>query len=235
MESPSDLRRVLILDTETSGLDPATGHLLEVAVAGYDIKHGLLNAHSWLCRAPTNEAHVVNGIPVELVQDFGIPTREKAQETVGACAMNFDAVVAHNVEFDRKWTGDLGKQWICTDSDVEWPLATPDRKLGTIHKKHLGYDIDGHRALADVATLIRLFDWVRTNGHDLGAMLARGLRPKARFVHRSPWQPDKDKREAANRVLKDNRFRWDPDAKEWFRMMPPEDAAGFPFDVKEVA
>lgn len=222
--SRSDLRRVLILDTETSSLDPATGHLLEVAIAGYDLQHGLLNAHSWLCRAPTNEAERVNGIPVELVQNWGIPSREKAQDTIGGCAANFDAVVAHSADFDRSWIGDLGKPWICTCDDVTWPKPSTSKSLVAIALAHGVGVSSAHRALADVMTLVALFDRVRES-HDLGAMLARGLRPKARFVSLAPFDR-KDEVKAAG-------FRWEPTQKVWTRTMAIEDAPTLPFEVRQ--
>lgn len=219
------MNRVLILDTETSGLDPKSGHLLEVAVAQYSIAHGLIRAHSWIVKAPSNEAYVVNGIPVELVRDdHGAVDSRNLDKVLHSLCETSDAIVAHSAEFDRQWLPDLERPWICTCDDVTWPRQTTSKSLVAIALAHGVGVSSAHRALADVMTLVALFNRVRES-HDLGAMLARGLRPKARFVSLAPFDR-KDEVKAAG-------FRWDAAQKVWTRMMALEDASALPFEVRQ--
>lgn len=227
MTSPSDLRRVLILDVETGGLDPETDPLLEVAVAEYCVTRGLIAATSWLVHSRENRAFVVNGIPVELVSD------ETATEhpgytikMLGDAAAGCQAVVAHNAAFDRRWFADLGLPWICTCDDVEWPKPSTSRSLVAVALAHGVGVVHAHRALSDVMTLVALFDRVREN-HDLGAMLTRAMRPKKLVAAVLPY----DRKDEA----KAKGFRWQPESKQWTKSVFVDDIATLGFDVKEVA
>jgi hypothetical protein len=62
---------------------------------------------------------------------------------------------------------------------------------------------------------------------DLEAMLARGLRPKARFT-----VAERGFDEARNALVKANGFTWDASRREWSRTMAIEDAEALPFRVE---
>lgn len=233
MESPSELRRVLIVDVETDSLDAKTGHLLEVAFAMYSVHYGLIRAGSWLVTAPGNAAVDVNGIPPELLHvdaECSVSPETNSARCQSA-ASGCDAIIAHNAVFDSQWLPDLGKPWICTMDDVDFPKPSTSRSLTALALAHGVGVVHAHRALSDVMTIVALFDRVREH-NDLEPMLVRGLRPKMRIVHRSPYEPDEEIRNAKNRVLKNHRFQWDGAAREWFRMMPTEDTGALPFETK---
>ncbi len=64
-------KRILILDTETGGLDPAIHPCIEVACILYDLGAGaeLLASFASLIRASENAAEHVNHIPLALLAD----------------------------------------------------------------------------------------------------------------------------------------------------------------------
>ena len=72
--------RLLLLDTETSSIDPDTGHPLEVATAIYSVEHrSLTRVRSWLVQAPGNDAEPINGIP-PAATDFDRARNELAKQ-----------------------------------------------------------------------------------------------------------------------------------------------------------
>lgn len=226
--APPRVRTVAILDTETSGIDPAAGQLLEVAVVVYSVENAdTIGVRSWLVEASENPAEAINGITPPLMQ-AGRPRADVMRELAEFCAPA-EAWVAHNADFDRKWIdreiADL-KPWICTVDDVAWPRHTESRGLIVLAVAHGVPVLSAHRALEDTLTLARLLRRVHELGHDVGAMLARGLRPKATYRAVVSFD-DKEKARSAG-------FRWDPERKWWVRKMATEDVSALPFRAVEV-
>lgn len=220
------MKLVAIVDTETSGLDPATGELLEVAVAVYSLEHGLVHAGSIPVRAEKNEASGVNGIPLALVQDWG-RNPDAASHWANQMVTGAAAIVAHNADFDRQWLPELAdKPWICTCNDVTWPEPVQSRSLTAIALAHGVGVVDAHRALTDVMTIVRLFDALKKRGHDVRALLEQGLRPKATFRALVSYD-DREKAKQAG-------FRWEGATKSWLRKMAIEDANALPFKVQQM-
>jgi DNA polymerase-3 subunit epsilon len=83
-----------------------------------------------------------------------------------------------------------------------------------------------HRALADCDLIARLLTRCRELGHDIDAMLTRGLRPKVTLMACVSF----DDRELA----KVAGFHWHAPRKQWLRRMVEADAA-FDFPVRVVA
>jgi DNA polymerase-3 subunit epsilon len=219
--------RVLLLDTETTGLD-ADAVCIEVAVCVFDVARAVpVRALSTLVRADANPAEKLNRIPAELLRDA--PEPDKVWRALIPYARLCGAVVAHNADFDRRFvpetaTGPL--PWICSCSDLAWPLADkPGQSLITLALAHGLGVAHAHRAAADVELLARLFSRVAEMGHDLDAMLERGLRPKV-LVHALVSYDEREKAKAAG-------FRWNEDGtSRWLRKMPLEDVGGLPFETR---
>lgn len=220
------MKLVAIVDTETSGLDPKTGELLEVAVALWSFDLGLVHAGSIPVRAEANAAQAVNGIPLRLVQDFGW-NPDASKDWVRRMTAGADAVVAHNADFDRQWLPELAERpWICTCNDVTWPAPVQSRSLTAIALAHGVGVVDAHRALTDVMTLVRLFEAVQARGHSVRELLQAGLRPKATFRALVSYD-DREKAKAEG-------FRWDAGRKVWVRKMAIDDTNKLPFKVQQM-
>lgn len=231
------IRNLLILDTETSSLDPTTGRLLEVATALWSVEHrSLVKVRSWIVRSETNEAESVNGIPVALLRDHPHASNvNMTNKWVQAWATEADCIVAHSSDFDRQWFGDAVQAlpWACSCNDIEWPRPSTSRGLTALALAHGVGVVAAHRALDDVMTLVRLFERAAELGGNLEVMLTRALRPKALFeVADRGYSPER------NALAKANGFRFDDkDAgnKRWIRSMAVEDAEKLPFAVQRVA
>lgn len=223
------MRRLLILDTETTGLDPSTDRAVEVAVILYSVEHAtVLSAFSTLIEGDGNAAEAINRIPAAALCSAGLLALPWL--TVQAMAGHADAIVAHNAEFDRGFVPVELRDalpWVCSKGDIAWPKQTrPEPSLVALALEHdLGVAY-AHRAMADCDLIARLFTRSRELGADLPAMLARAMRPKADFVALVSYD-DRDKAKAAG-------FRWEPATKQWRRRMAVEDAAALPFRVRQV-
>lgn len=220
------IRRILILDTETTGLDPAEHKAIEVGAILYSVEHGTsLLSYSCLLDAAENPAESVNRIPVAAL---GFKHTQEAWATVESMARDADAVVAHRAEFDRQFvTHELrdSRPWICSKFDLEWPRGRYGESLVQLALEHdLGVAY-AHRALTDCDLLARLFTRVREMGTDVALMLSRGLRPKGNFIALVSY----DDRELAKKAG----FQWEPATKQWKRRMFIDDAAGLPFKTRQ--
>lgn len=223
------MKTILIYDCETTGLDPQVHRVIEAAGALWSIPlRTLIGSFSFVVKADHNPAESINRIPSDVLRLHGI-SAEEAEKRIGAWISKADVVAAHSSDFDAGFLpGPIRdmRPWICTKSDVEWPRGGMGKGLRDLAIEHDVGIVRAHRALADVDILVRLFERAAELGADLEAMIARAMRPKARFVADVP--------RSRNEELKTNGFRWDPDRSQWWRKMAIEDAAALAFPVREI-
>jgi DNA polymerase III epsilon subunit-like protein len=178
--------------------------------------------------ADKNEAESVNGLSVDLLS-YG-DERARVEDRVLDAVRGCDAVVAHGAAFDKQWVSLPAElPWVCSCDDIEWPRKSSSRSLAAIALAHGVGVLDAHRAGADVATMVRLFERVHDMGTDLASMLALAMRPKALFA-----VADRGFDAARNQKAKELGFRWNAEAKRWERRMTAEQSASMPFAVTEV-
>lgn len=233
VERGNDMR-ILITDTETTGLSPEEGAVcIEVAAMVYDTKWGPIESFSSLIFHDRNEAEKINRIPVGAL--MLAPSREYTFGLLEAMARTTEAVVAHRAEFDQKFVPNLEKPWICTKTDIDWPgVGRGDHLVHLALAYGLGV-ASAHRAMTDVDHIARIFARVAEK-YDLEALLRRGLRPKKKYIALISYE--------MNGLAKDAGFMWNDYSrpghnkafpnKSWYRAMPPEDADALSFRVKEV-
>jgi DNA polymerase-3 subunit epsilon len=224
------LRNILITDTETTGLDPSKDKLIEVGLVLYNLERGaIIHTASLLIDQPTSgldpDSEKVHGIPLSML--YMGETVARVDRMIGWLANAADAYVAHNADFDRQWIDqDRANQlpWICTCNDITWPKCGESRSLTNIALAHGCGVVDAHRALTDCLTIARLLTRLYDTGTDIEALLAPGLRPKATFIAMAPREQ--------NDLLKEHRFRWNPNARVWWRKMATDDVAALPFKTR---
>lgn len=223
------MKRVLCLDTETTGLNPPADHAIEVGCILYSIEHAtVITAYSSLIQGTESPAQYINRISPESLAEA--PPAGEVWARVVELAERADAIIAHRAEFDYSFVPKVLqalRPWICSKFDIQWPKQTrPGSSLVELTLEHdLGVAVV-HRAMSDCDLLARLFTRSKELGADLDAMLAKAQRPKARFVAYVPI-PENDKVKVAG-------FRWDPIRKEWWRSMFIEEAAALPFKTLQV-
>ena len=224
------MRTLLIVDTETTGLDPQLDHCLEVGVILFDVpSRQLLAQQSFLLPVETNAAEAINRIPASAT-NLPQPWRP-ALSYLRSLLDAADVLVAHNAAFDRQWFGRghlpaTDKRWLCSMEDVRWPAGRQLRSRPSVRDLALAYEIPvwaAHRALTDCIYLAEVF----RRCEDLEQLLERGLEP--RQLMRA--QVSYDDRHLA----RDAGFRWNEPVKgAWARRLSEREARDLDFPVVPV-
>jgi len=225
--SPSSL---LIVDTETTGLDADRDACLELGAILFSVPHRQVLAQmSCLLPVDCNPAQSINRIPAEvsrLDQPWGDGLAWFEHMMASA-----DYLVAHNAAFDRQWFGrgslpQATRPWLCTLEDVRWPEERNLRARPSVIDLALAYGIpvwSAHRALTDCIYLAEVFQ----RCEDLERLIAHALEPR-RLVRA---QVSYDQRHLA----RDAGFRWnDPVKGAWARRLSEREEQELPFSVVPV-
>ena len=163
--SSSGVSRAVLLDTETTGMDPAADRIVELAlvVFEYDRESGavgrVLAAYNGLedpgMPIPP-ESTAVHGITDAMVAG------QRLDETAIARLMEGVAVViAHNAGFDRKFVearlpAFAGLPWACSFREIPWDaVGIGSAKLDYLAYQN-GFFYDGHRAEVDCRALLEI-------------------------------------------------------------------------------
>jgi len=220
--------RVLVLDTETTGLSHANDRIIELAML--------------LVQVDAATGHPFG--PVETFEGFedpGMPIPEVARQVTGidddmvrghrlddalvlALVDRADLVVAHNAGFDRpfveaRFPAFASKPWACSFADIDWKaLGAESAKLGALAQDQ-GWFYDAHRALVDCHALLQVLcaggDGNATTG--MGRLLQAARRPS--YQLRATGSPFESKD-----ALKGRGYRWDAERRVWFCTLADEDA-----------
>jgi DNA polymerase-3 subunit epsilon len=230
MGSPLLPQRLLILDTETTGLDPQRDRCIEVGAVLFDVpRRSVLSQVSFLLPCELNPAQAVNGIDPVLTQQPQ-PWQQGLQwfEALLAAA---DVVVAHNAAFDRQWFGiaplpTIHQAWLCSMEDIRWPADRHLRSNPSVRDLALAYGVPvwaAHRALTDCIYLAQVFE----RCSDLEQLLQQGLEPRRLYRARLSYEERHKAREAG--------FRWnEPVSGAWSRRLSEREAALLSFPVVPV-
>ena len=223
-------RTLLILDTETTGLDPETQHCVEVGAILFDVQsRAVLAQQSFLLPAETNAAEPINRIPAAVTR-LPQPWKEGLrwfQNLLGAA----DVLVAHNAAFDRQWFGRgelpaVTQPWLCSMDDMRWPADRQLRSRPSVRDLALAYGVPvwaAHRALTDCIYLAEVF----ARCEDLEQQLLQGLEPR-QLVRAKVSYDDRQ-------LARDAGFRWnDPIKGAWARRMSEREIQELSFPVAPV-
>ncbi len=223
-------RTLLILDTETTGLDPETHHCVEVGAILFDVQsRAVLAQQSFLLPAETNAAEPINRIPAAVTR-LPQPWKEGLrwfQNLLDAA----DVLVAHNAAFDRQWFGRgelpaVTQPWLCSMEDMRWPADRQLRSRPSVRDLALAYGVPvwaAHRALTDCIYLAEVF----ARCEDLEQQLLQGLEPR-QLVRAKVSYDDRQ-------LARDAGFRWnDPIKGAWARRMSEREIQELSFPVAPV-
>lgn len=215
--------RALVIDTETTGLDPKDSDIIEVGAALFDTtSRQVLWAYGSLVFTETkNAAEFVNGIEQPLIE--AARDLPDARNVVASLveSVKIDILMAHNADFDRKFIeqkwGVMVKPgtkdripWVCTQKDIVYPNAKNSQNLSHLAVDH-GIPIGIlHRALNDVLLTIELLK----KAPDLEHQIQIALGPRKIFEALVPYQ---QRNEAKSRG-----FNWNAGDKRWEKKMPAD-------------
>lgn len=221
------VRRIGIVDTETTGTDPRTDEIIDIAVVVLEVDAageivGIASAGQAL-RDPHMQIppHItwLTGISDEDVRGKSIDLDVLERRLASA-----DVLVAHNARFDIAFLEDLlpglaGAAWACSAIDFDWIGAGFDgAKLGHLLMQ-IGRFNGAHRAMSDVVSLMHLLAHRLPHGGTvLGDLLERAERRTVRFeATGAPF----DRRS----LLKARGYRWDTRHRVWWREMDEQECA----------
>ena len=230
----ANLDLILIIDVETTGLNPTTDEVIELGCILFSLSHNcVLQQVSTLVPvsmdvSPTEHINgITAGAGYSLLDESFL---EAVVEGALSATSYADAFVAHNAKFDRDflapWLGDSSSPWIDSRS-IQWPRAY--RQGCNLVELALCYEIPvfgNHRALADCQLLASIIQ----REPNAAQLLAKELEPKVWATWRTVAS-DRDGQAKAKAAG----FRWKdkncPADGVWSRKMHPSDVAGLGFEV----
>ena len=229
-EKETSPQNILILDTETTGLDNKKDDCLEVGSILFNVKsRSVLAQQSFLLPVKTNNAEKINKIPAEITR-LPQPLTEAIKYFESLVGVS-DVIVAHNAEFDMKWFGLnklplIEKKWICSMDDITWPADRQLKIRPSVRDLALAYGVpvwNAHRALTDCIYLAEVFK----RCSELEKLLTRAQEPKVLLRAEISYE--------RRHLARNAGFRWNDAIKgAWSRKMSRRDIKKLEFPVREV-
>jgi DNA polymerase III alpha subunit (gram-positive type) len=203
--------KVIGFDTETTGLDPKTAHIIEMGAILYSVEDGVWKQQKAVNELVYNEAYdfnsedaktamKINGISLDELKEKGISFNEALQKIHAMGEVDF--MVAHNAEYDKNMLAAdcifnnvhsrlLDVDWVCSSRDISY---TEKYRISGLFKIAAGQGLvvdpkSLHRAVADVSLM---GDVLSSVGADPRAMLATKKIPTLVLTPnpspRKPWE-----------------------------------------------
>ncbi len=214
-----DVCRVVVLDTETTGLDQSKEKIIELALLRVDVDRAT--------GLPVGEVQVYDGL-----EDPGIPIPKEIEGITGISnAMvkgqrldearvaqlldGADLVIAHNAGFDRPFAeARLSRfrelAWACSFADIGWKdYGRGSAKLENLALE-MGWFYDAHRAEMDCHALLAVLAApLPGQAHTgLAQLVEQGRKPSYRLQATAAPFDAKD-------LLKARGYRWNAEQKVW--------------------
>lgn len=216
---PAAVERVLVLDTETTGLSHRSDKIIELAMLLVQV-----DASTGLPVGPVTvyECFEDPGMPIPAVaqavtgiSDDMVRGQRIDDDAVRALAESADLVVAHNAGFDRpfmeaRFPFFADRAWACSFMDIDWKaIGSGSAKLSALANDR-GWFYDAHRAQVDCHALLQVLAQPLTPGAPTGLahLLQAAAQPSFKLAATGAPFDAKDK-------LKARGYRWDADARVW--------------------
>lgn len=220
--------RVVVLDTETTGLDQAKDKIIELAMLRVEV--------DTRTGRPCGEVQVYDGL-----EDPGMPISAEIEAITGirndmvqgqrldeariaALLDGVDVIIAHNAAFDRPFVEARLPQfspfaWACSFADIDWKAEGHGSAKLEYLALELGWFYDAHRAEVDCHALLAVLGAELPVSHQTG--LARMLAAARQDAYRlqatgAPFD--------AKDELKGRGYRWNAEQKVWHTRLDTEAA-----------
>jgi DNA polymerase-3 subunit epsilon len=221
------LKRVIVLDTETTGLDARNERVIELAMLSV-----LVDTATGMPVGPvtTYESFEDPGkaIPPAITEITGIDdSMVRGQRIddarVAELVQAADLVVAHNAGFDRPFVEArlpifATKAWNCSFAGIDWKAqGSGSAKLEFLAHER-GWFYDAHRALVDCHALLQVLATPLASGQTGLARLVEGA-AHSRYKLRATGAPFD-----AKDALKARGYRWDSEQRVWWTSFVGDEA-----------
>lgn len=218
-----------IVDTETTGTDPATDRIIELCVLifEYSAETGEV---AWVSDVYDGLEDPGMAIPPQSTAVHGITDEMVAgehldDEAVEGLLDGVSWVIAHNAAFDRpllerRLPVFARLNWLCSMKEVPWAeLGFPGTKLEYLATER-GFFYEGHRSEIDCRALLEVLR-LPLPGKDHSPwqlLLAAGPRRSYKLWALGAPFETKDQ-------LKARGYRWDGERRTWYKMLDHDAAA----------
>jgi len=222
------INSILIIDTETTGLDEKKDEVIEVGCILFNVpSKAVLSQLSFLLPVKNNQAEFINKISSEV---SNIPQPWNDSLNLFLKLVDFaDYIVDLNVEFDKEWFNDknlpsLDKNWICSLDDIDWSFLKTLKSRPSVTDLSIAFNIpvwNLHRALSDCYYLSEVFK----RCENLQELLFKASQP--RYLYKAIVSYE-------DRTLAKNAgFRWNsPVQGAWTRKLSENEATNLDFKVE---
>ena len=218
------LRYAMIIDTETTGLNPREDEVIELGFLliayQYENPRKIVDFGNEM-REPSREipkiVQELTGITPKMVKG-----KRLSKEKVLAALDLANIVIAHNAAFDRPICERLlpefsEKPWACSLTEIPWSKYGFESAKLRYLLMDSGYFFEGHRALDDCAALNELLNVRSPHGQSFFAELMESARqPSYYFKVRTPYD--------LRKIMRELGYRWvqheDRTGGEWQKNVP---------------
>lgn len=210
----------VVLDVETTGLNHHNDEVIQIALRPFFVNpntgevSGIKKSVAYLQEPSRPLDQIIKDITGFDDQDLkgkSIPW-DKVASLLSKCQF----VVCHNASFDRKWVDSALRKngqvvpndviWSCSMSQVNWnKICRCSKALEVLCAWH-GFFYDSHNAVADVDATLHL---LRQKEY-MAEMLQNAMEPDYHVFAAGSLREE-------NHLLKQRRFRWNPDLGCWWK------------------
>lgn len=211
--------RVIVLDTETTGLDHATDKIIELAMLRVDVDNatglpvGDVTVYDGLedpGRPVSAEIQAITGISTEMVKG-----RHLDEALIASLLNDVDLVIAHNAGFDRPFCearlpAFAQLAWGCSFTDIDWKTEGQSSAKLEYLALDKGWFYDAHRAEVDCHALLAVLEepLPKSGQSGLAKIMAASRAPSFRLQATNAPFDAKD-------LLKARGYRWNADHRVW--------------------
>lgn len=219
---------VVVLDTETTGLNAARDKIIELAMLRVDIDlataqpAGPVQVYDGLEDpgvAISAEVQTLTGISNDMVQGQRLD-----EARIMALLTGVELVIAHNAGFDRPFCESrlpvfAGLDWACSFADIDWKKeGRSSAKLEQLAQAE-GWFYDAHRAEMDCHALLAVLNRPLVSQGCTALAKLLTARTQASFMLHATQAPFE-----AKDTLKARGYRWNAEQRVWMTRLADEAA-----------
>jgi len=218
-----EIAKVLILDTETTGLDSSRDRIIELALILVDVDKAtglplqvqeVFDELEDPGRPIPAEATRVTGITDAMVAGKRLDDARIAELMKGV-----DLVIAHNARFDRGFVearlpAFAQLPWACSVAEIDWQAQGRGSAKLEFLAHELGFFYDAHRAEMDCHALLAVLAAPLPNTGETGLARLLAVAQATSYRVQATGSPF-----ASKDALRARGYRWDAERKVWHTLV----------------